>query len=544
MKKQPKLLLIALDAADSGLVRTWASEGHLPTLAYLLENGVVGRIATPPAVLEGAVWPTLITSSSPATHGVFSYLQIKPGTYSLQLGGRADRLRIPPFWVHLSRGRKRVAVIDVPLTRPWRRLNGIQVVNWGAHDGAWSWNRSSWPPRLITDLTARFGTHPVSTCDARDRTLVEYEDLKNRLIGGIRKKAALLSHCLDLENWDFFFGVFSGSHCVGHHFWHFMDPRHPQYDPQAPSTLTTAIRDVYRAIDEGVATLLEKMHPETHVLVVLSHGMGPFFEGSHLIDLVLERLEINPPDNGTSRLATTEADDDDETTKTKIWNMRHLLPASVRQMLKPYLPTHLLTALWSWTHPEPTPWPRMRAFSVPSNDMTGAIRINVRGRDPAGLVEPGREYEVLCRQLSDAFWALENPDTGRRAVQWVARASDLYRGPRLSELPDLFIEWDHSAPIAALRSPQIGTVRAPFTKRRTGSHLPGGLLLGIGPQFRLGQIHEEIQTADIAPTILDFFQVPCPKGYEGRTVLPLLYGGASSQLPLVGTTTEPKTVPS
>ena len=34
--KSPKLLLIGLDSVDSALVRRWAGEGHLPTMARLL----------------------------------------------------------------------------------------------------------------------------------------------------------------------------------------------------------------------------------------------------------------------------------------------------------------------------------------------------------------------------------------------------------------------------------------------------------------------------------------------------------------------------
>src|SRR5688572_12087150 len=103
---RPKLLVIGVDAADRQLVRTWASEGYLPTIARLMGSGVTASIATPPGVLEGGIWPTFLTSSSPATHGMFSYLKLKPGTYDLEVGMYADRLPVLPFWAHLSRGGK------------------------------------------------------------------------------------------------------------------------------------------------------------------------------------------------------------------------------------------------------------------------------------------------------------------------------------------------------------------------------------------------------------------------------------------------------
>jgi len=513
--KTPKLVLIGIDAADSHLVRRWASEGYLPTIAHLLRTGVTAQITTPLAVLEGGIWPTFLTSSSPATHGMFSYRTLTPGTYNLDVGMYADRLTIPPFWAHLSRAGKRVAVVDAPFARPVKGLNGIQITNWGAHD-PWSWKRSSWPPRLIRDLTKRFGDHPVGICDKRKRTLPEYEDLRSRLILGIQKKAALLRHCLQMEEWDFFFGVFSESHCAGHQMWHLMDPGHPRHEPGAPPALHSAIRDVYREIDAGIATILEITPPETHVLLMLSHGMGPYYAGSHLLEEVIERLGINGA-NGNS--AASNHDGDSSTARQTLWSLRGFLPTGVRQTLKTRL-ARPISALWQWAHPEPNPRPGMRAFAVPTNNMSGAIRINLRGRDPAGLVEPGSEYESLCRELTESLLALENADTGRRAVQWVKRVETIYQGPRLSEMPDLFVEWDHSAPITTLRSLQIGTVSRVLPAERTGDHWQHGLLLGLGPQFRLGEIKDEVRTQDIAPTILDFFGVPRPAEYEGRSALP------------------------
>ncbi len=512
-----RLLLLGMDAADSQLVRRWAREGYLPTLAKMLGSGVTVPIATPPAVLEAAIWPTCLTGSSPGSHGMFSTLKIKVGTYAAEEAMYADRLPILPFWARLSRAGKRVAVIDAPFARPVKQLNGIQVTNWGAHD-SWAWERSSWPPRLITDLVKRFGDHPVGLCDAKSRTLGDYEDLRVRLISGVQKKTALLRYCLEMTDWDFFFGVFSESHCAGHQFWHFMDPGHPRYDPQAPPVLQTAIRDVYGAIDAGVATMLQGPPSDVHVLLMLSHGMGPWYDGSHLLDLVLDRLGAAEPASGARSVPEKSL----YPARRMLWNLRFLLPPPLRQAVKTWLPEPVLR-LWTWAHPQSSfAWQSKRAFAVPSYSMTGGIRINLKGREPAGLVRPGREYDSFCQELTDALLALENAETGARAVQWVARADNLYQGPHLKEMPDLFVEWDHSVPIRALCSPRTGTVCGAVRGERTGEHRKDGLLLGLGPHLRTGEVQTEIRTQDLAPTILEFFGVQSPRSIEGKSILSLL----------------------
>jgi len=68
-------------------------------------------------------------------------------------------------------------------------------------------------------------------------------------------------------------------------------------------------------------------------------------------------------------------------------------------------------------------WRWSRAFCIP-NDYTGAIRINLKGREPNGIVEPGREYDDLCDELVSEIDNLVNPDTGKRMVSEVLRISE------------------------------------------------------------------------------------------------------------------------
>jgi predicted AlkP superfamily phosphohydrolase/phosphomutase len=514
----PRVVVVGVDAADANLVRKWAGEGHLPTFASFLESGLVAPIATPVGVLEGGIWPTLLTSASAATHGMFSFQSLKPGTYDIENGMHADRLPVPPFWAHMSRAGKRVAAVDVPFARPIEGINGVHVTNWGVHD-SWSWRRSSAPAGVIEDVVERFGDHPVRHCDQEHRTPADYEDLRSRLLAGVERKTELLRHVLGQEDWDFYFGVFSESHCAGHQFWHFMDPGHPRHVASAPATLRWAIRDIYRAIDRGLERLLSGLPPDVRVIVILSHGMGPFHTGSHLLEAVLDRLGF-----GGAPDATSFPERDSYAiggVGGAVWNLRRLLPRKLRDALKARW-RGPLDALWGLTHPVPSLWKRgMRAFVLPSNNMTSAIRINLQGREPYGAVAPGAAYEAACQELSARLLELENPETGRPAVQWVRRARDLYEGPKLKDMPDLFVEWDHDSPIGALRSPRIGTVSGILSADRTGDHWKQGLLLARGPELRPGPAGS-LRTQDIAPTLLEMLGIPIPAGYEGQSALPML----------------------
>jgi len=512
--ERPKLLIVALDAADGRLLQDWASEGFLPTFSRLFRTGVSGAVETPPGLLDGAIWPSLLTGLSPGNHGLFASRQLQPGTYKLKSALCADNLPAQPFWFGLSEKGMRVAVVDAPFAKPLDRLNGIQITNWGAHDD-WSYKRSSWPPRLLKDVVSRFGDHPVTNCDLEDRMLGNYEALRDQLISGVKKKTALLQYCLGLEDWDFFFGAYSEAHCAGHQLWHLTDRNHPEHDPGAPAELQTAIRDVYQAIDEGLASILDNVPSRAHVMILLSHGMGPYYHGSHLLEEILEKAGINNP-------RTAYSPELSATVSQHILKNRHALPKNFREAVKGCLPPNVVNQLWKWLHPQSKLWTKMRVFPVRVGNMTGALRINLKGREPSGLVEPGREFEELRDRLIDEFMGLENADTGRKAVQWVKRSEDLYQGRCTNALPDLFIEWDHTDPIGAIRSPRFGIVRDVLPRGRSGSHLPGGFLFAAGSQIKAGESLNGIRSVDISATVLDFFGLPIPTDLDGRSILSLL----------------------
>jgi len=162
----------------------------------------------------------------------------------------------------------------------------------------------------------------------------------------------------------------------------------------------------------------------------------------------------------------------------------------------------------------PTTW---RAFYVPNNDLTGAIRINLKGRDPGGLVEPGREYDELCGWLSERLLALVNAATGKRAVGKVSKIHDLYEGPYLDKLPDLTVLWSQEAWIQELHSPGYGTVSGVHNDLRTGGHAAEGFMILHAADARLAHT-QDASARDVAPTILDLLDVPIPDWMEGRSL--------------------------
>ena len=499
MSPRTRILFLGVDAGDKDLILHWAKTGVLPTFRSLWEKGAWGATANPVGLFGGALWPSFHTGVSPARHGRHWFLQIKPGTYENYEFMPTDVKR-EPFWNDLSRAGKRVAIIDAPMTFPSQDLNGIHLVDWGTHDHKYDF--CTWPPSLASDVESRFGRHPVGVCNNINRDPAGIKRFRDALLSGVEKKERLISYFLDQGGWDFFLAVFGESHCVGHQCWHLHDATHPQHDRDLLRSIGDPIKQVYRAIDAALGRLLQRVGPETTVFILASHGMGAHYDGTHLLDEILRRLEA-------ARVSTKRR----RTAHVLAWSWNRI-PLSLR---KPFTPVRDRVKNKVGEALPSTGNAFRKCFQVPNMSPYGGIRINLVGREPNGRVRPGSECDRFCRELSRDLMNLVNLDTGEALVRRVLRTASLYRGKHLDDLPDLLVEWNGDTPISTVYSPKIGKVHELYGGVRTGDHKPEGLFFAVGPSISARRFESPISVMDFAPTLASLLGVEL-RGAEGEVI--------------------------
>jgi predicted AlkP superfamily phosphohydrolase/phosphomutase len=496
----PKVLFVAADALDPYLLREGVAAGRFPTFARLLAGGVRAPTRGPLGLYIGAIWPSLATGASPARHRAYSqFEQFDPETYR-DMPFVPERLAVEPFWGHLSRAGRRVAIVDFPLVPLSPIADGVHIVDWGSHDPVHK-HPQYWPAGLEGDVTKLVGPAPVRACDGARTKAVQYRRLHDGLASRAQKRVKIAQHLLRMAEWDFFACVFTESHCAGHQLWHLHDPSHPLHDRAVASELGDPLLDVYAAIDRAVGELLAGLDDRTTVIFLASHGMGPHYDASFMLDSMLLRLENRShevPEEGVG-LARS------------LWR---LLPLELRQSVGPAALAYLKRLK---TIRQAASRKHRRFFAVPNNDAWGAIRINVGGRDPHGCVRLGVEYDALCTELRIALMEFVNADTGTPVVKAVHSARELYHGPFAEDLPDLLIEWHRDHPIRRVSSPRAGSVTGRLVGTRSGDHRPEGLFTMRHPRLGAGDLSREVDVMDIAPTVTAMLGLPVA-GFDGVPV--------------------------
>ncbi|HEY0411542.1 MAG TPA: alkaline phosphatase family protein [Allosphingosinicella sp.] len=507
------LVVIGLDAFDPDLARRWASSGDLPTLAQLLRSGAQAPVANPFGLFVGALWPSFASGLRPDRTRYHCWDEIDPATYRWRLTPPKPQ-HYEPFWSRIAAAGARVAAVDVPHARARPGGPATELFEWGCHDRHYGLHSAPGP--LAGEIAAAFGFHPVlglqpwrerhfspddlfARKGRRYRRPIEEGRLTRAMVAGVAAKGAMLRALLARQPWDLFVAVFGESHAVGHQQWHLHDPAHPRFDAEARAAAGgDPVLQVYRAIDAELGRLLAALPADATVMVHLSHGMTAHHDGTHLLDELLARLDRGGP--GTLRLAS-----------------KPLLPVLQHAAALAGLPAGLGSAIGQALRGDgAAARARRRFFAAPNNSVYGGIRFNLAGREPQGRVRPD-ELDGLVAELERELLGLTNAATGGPVVLALHRCEGHYRRAPDDTMPDLFVEWERSAPIETVTSPSIGTLRTRYTHWRTGDHKPDGLLIARGAGLGAGAAVPGLAVEDFAPSIAARLGMDLP-GVDGRAV--------------------------
>lgn len=507
-----RVVVLGIDAASPLLLRKWAASGNLPTIGTMMERGLSGSVEGVKGYFIGSTWPSFYTGLNPAGHGFHRIIQLRDGTYDFfrPLDDPDDFGGIP-FWRLASQAGRRVAVLDVPLSRPEPEINGVQIIEWGGHDVVFGFETT--PPELAPEVMAMVGEYPVPTnCDHRRKTPDEFEEFISGLESAIKKKTRLTLDLLAREQWDLFMQVFTESHCAGHQCWHIHDPDHPAHDPKLLDAVGDPLDRIYRALDRAVSEILEQVG-DAVVLLVSAHGMTYYRGAGFLLPEILHRLGVtNRPQAPTSAGLGGRL----KKAVKPIWSV---LPTSVKTAVRRpragavaggRMPRLLADVAGS------------KCFPVANGHPVGGIRLNLVGREPQGVLRPGEEADAFCEELTQELRAIVDERTGQPLVADVYRTDTLYQGPRLGALPDLLVEWNDRVPTgtrahaegrgATIRatSASIGTVEGANSYMRTGDHTPTGWFVFMGADTEQGERNEPVSVMDFYPSLCRLLDLPDP----------------------------------
>jgi predicted AlkP superfamily phosphohydrolase/phosphomutase len=343
------------------------------------------------------------------------------------------------------------------------------------------------PPELARSLEAAAGPF-VEWTEAYDRLQGWIDDATQLEIyrDHVEWMVRASRHLMRETPWRLFLTQLHVLDMAYHLYWAAIDPRHPDHRPEDRDRCWALLREVHALADRLVRAVREEADEETLVVVLGDHGHDVYHTAlltNHV--LLREGLLAVRRDPRTGRPAIH--------------------------------------------------WPGTAAYASGYR-----VHLNVRGRDPDGVLEPaavGRVRESVIALLA----GLRDPRTGQRPVRLALGRDDAaglgLGGPGMGDVvfatgPGYQARSSVQPPVGCWIGSRLVPDRVPpFQPTRlfrefTGEHdtaLPFSrsmhtLLYLAGPGVRRGRSRLPVRLVDVAPTLCEWLGLPPPANCEGAPI--------------------------
>lgn len=509
-----KVLLIALDGATLDLLDPWMAAGELPLLARLFAEGTGGTLRSTIPWATPTAFASFATGVNPGQHGVYDFGVLRGRDYTSFVPTNGGMVHGRSLWQLLSDAGLTSLVLNMPMTYPAPAINGALVAGIPYPGGS---PRLCHPPDLLDDLQAR-GWDLAR--NASDDLAGNYEDYFAGLMELVRARGEAAAWLVSEMRPDFTAVHFLETDQAQHRFWQFM-PGEPRYRPGGPHT--EAILRLYQETERAMAQIIAAAGEDVWLCVMSDHGFGPTRHQVWLNNWLIANgfLVLRP--FGRLKRAAYRLGLSPATIREKA---PERLKLAILQFFERQKGRAIAEAMEGGTSVVrrkgaldrlvgrlaldfyDVDWSRTRAFST-GTTAVGYVYLNVAGRDPQGIVPPGRAYEQTREAIMDALrrWPPVGEVLPREAV---------WSGDLLDRAPDIVIRWAEPTTDARYFQTRISSHHLiKPVPNDYASHRPDGMFVWHGPEVAAGRrLHADL--LDLPPTILWLLDQPVPRYMDGR----------------------------
>lgn len=513
MVKTKKVIVIGLDGATWDVIHPLIQKGKLPTWDYLVKNGSYGNLNSTIPPLSAPAWTSAFTGVNPGKHNIFDFFTISNDTYDLRNISSNDR-KTPAIWNILDSYSMTSGIFNIPMTYPPEAIRGFMVAGLGTPDTN---SNFIYPASLKEELkkylsglqfSIDVGTIMSGKEDAFLGELYKVSDMQEKAVHYLYNKYQP----------DFFMIVFDELDRLQHFFWRHMQTQHPLHDPKNSQKYKDAIANYYQHLDIVIKRFLDTISEDTTVILVSDHGFGglymDFSINRYFHDIGILKLKPRPPAAfNTELLRTIKTALKKLTYRMGIgqW-VDHIVPDWLRlKSLTPTIGTGLGNVDWSQT----------KAYFCSLSGQN--VWINLKGRQPKGIITQGDEYETLRNELIETLYTVKDPKTLKKIIQRIYKKEEIYTGDFVSNAPDLIIDMAEGYVMQIGLSQEILMPATQYNLCRSGCHRQYGIFIAMGKDIKKNHQVQNAEITDIVPTILYLFDKQVPTYMDGKVLTDILH---------------------
>ena len=524
-----KIVIIGIDGATWDLLDPWMNLGYLPNLNYVKNNGTIAYLQSTIPSMTATAWSSFSTGMEPSNTGVFAFYRRDPKSYRI-LTNSSVNIHGTPFWHYLSSNNLISIIINLPMTYPASEFNGLMITGIPTPDK----NSPGFthPQNLFEKYKLNKNFYKIRV--RLNEYKYEYDKLLDELKKMIMERLKVV-RTLIKEKWDLFFVHFFATDIAQHCLWKFIDKQHPQFKKEDAKKYQKSLLKIFSIIDNSIGEILEIIDEDTNLIILSDHGFGHNYYTININSWLQEigLLKLHSPlshigNKFIKKLQKRLHLDKNSYLMNAMEGILSLLdsftPANwqdssvyldLQYVLRFFPPLSNLFNILSYNHLfESINWNKTKAYSYGTS---GLIYLNVKGREPDGIIKPGKEHRSVREFIVRELYKLKD-NTGKRLIDKVYFKKDIYQGRYLEQSPDLIPITESTGCYFYPKMDRRG-VLADSEYFRSGNHRMKGIFLAKGPFFKQKKEIEDIRIIDLAPTIMYLSKIGIPDVMDGRVIL-------------------------
>jgi len=497
-----KIVVIGLDGATFDIFTPLLKEGKLPNLEGLIKKGVSGELESTIPPVTGPAWTSFITGKNPGKHGIYSFHKKFIGRYERKLIN-SKLIGSKTLWRLLSENNHKIGIFNVPVTYPPEKVNGFIVC--GPFLTPLQSTNYTYPAHLSMEI------EQITSLNELEVPWTEFEGDIEGLLAAINvsmeKTLKTTKYLMEKGDWEFFMTVFQETDRIQHALWEYILPNR-KYSIKE-ERIHRMILEFYQRLDECIGEILKIAGEDSTIFIVSDHGFGPLDKIFYIGKWLEKEGFLKLKGRNRHRLINFLI-------KHDIFKLRK--KGQIRRIIQRN----------DWVQVYGIDWAKTRAYVF--NDSSG-IHINLMGREPKGIVKPGREYEELREEITARLKELVDPVDNEKILTEVYKREDLYFGPFLDEAPDIILSIkNRSYRVKGGLEKQAKSIKSffedPDWKSGSGTHRMNGIFMMKGHGIKKGIRLKGTKITDIPSTILYLMGIKISKDSDGQVIRDALDSGS------------------
>jgi predicted AlkP superfamily phosphohydrolase/phosphomutase len=487
-----KVLVIGLDGATFNVLNPLIEKLELSHLSSLFNEGASGLLQSVFPPVTGPAWTSFMTGKNPGKHGIIDFVDVVSGNRKIV---NSHSIRAENIWSILGGRGVEVGIVNVPVTYPPYKVNGFMISGMPTPEVNVAF---SFPPSLGPELKEILGPYTVIVPWMRygkrhmDRFLTD-------VIRCTQQRGKYTTYLMEKYNWDFFMVVFNGTDVIAHALWDVIDDLCINSSDSPRNKCEQLVSAYFQELDKVIGEICDLTDNNTTIFVVSDHGFGPMDKKMHI-------------NNWLSQIGLLSFDATKVRKKELLLHLEKFLSPVHAYYRRLFPKSKSRPLLYRDQFYDCINWKNTKAFSASFTQQ--GIYINLKGREPYGIVNPGKEYEEIRELLIAELRKLSDPETGKPMVNKVYKKEEVYDGPFLKYAPDImFILQGGRYQADDIISKKVFEA---CSWRMTGTHRMEGIVAVKGKGVKKRWQIKGANIIDLAPTILYSLGVPVPDDMEGN----------------------------